>query len=137
MTKPLLKAKSLFRICLLFSHTLCKRAPGFAWEKLFINSQIKTWYVALLTTFYKTISHLVNQAKRDSLSLLPPTKKVIESQMLHGILIPITAHGVAPIRRSSAGWMPESTGRWSVGVKRRHPVTMRKASFKTLSMRRV
>ena len=30
-----------------------------------------------------------------------------------------------------------STGRWSVGVGRRHPVTMRKASFKTLSMRRV
>ena len=42
-----------------------------------------------------------------------------------------------PIRRNSAGWMPESTGRWSVGVGRRHPVTMRKASFKTLSMRRV
>ena len=44
---------------------------------------------------------------------------------------------VALSRRSSAGWMPESTGRWSVGVGRRHPVTMRKASFKTLSMRRV
>ena len=44
---------------------------------------------------------------------------------------------VAPIRRSSAGWMPESTGKWSVGVGRRHPVTMLKASFKTLSMRRV
>ena len=26
-----------------------------------------------------------------------------------------------PSRRSSAGWMPESTGRWSVGVGRRHP----------------
>ena len=36
-----------------------------------------------------------------------------------------------------AGWMPESTGRWSVGVGRRHPVTMHKASFKTLSMRRL
>ena len=44
---------------------------------------------------------------------------------------------VAPIRRSSAGWMLESMGRWSVGVGCRHPVTMRKASFKTLSMRRV
>ena len=30
-----------------------------------------------------------------------------------------------------------STGRWSVGVGCRHPVTMRKALFKTLSMRRV
>ena len=44
---------------------------------------------------------------------------------------------VAPIRRSSAGCMPESIRRWSVGVRRRHPVTMRKASLKTLSMRRV
>ena len=44
---------------------------------------------------------------------------------------------VTPSRRSSASWMSESTGRWSVGVGRRHPVTMRKASFKTLSMRRV
>ena len=35
-------------------------------------------------------------------------------------------------RQSSAGWIPESTGRWSVGVGRRHPVTMHKASFKTL-----
>ena len=33
--------------------------------------------------------------------------------------------------------MPERIGRWSVGVGRRHPVTMRKASFKTLSIRRV
>ena len=31
---------------------------------------------------------------------------------------------------------PEKIGRWFVGVGRRHPVTMRKASFKTLSMRR-
>ena len=44
---------------------------------------------------------------------------------------------VAPSRRSSAGWMSESTDKWSVGVGRRHLVTMRKASFKTLSMRRV
>ena len=44
---------------------------------------------------------------------------------------------IAPIRRSSDGWMSESIRRLSVGVGRRHPVTMRKASFKTLSMRRV
>ena len=44
---------------------------------------------------------------------------------------------VASSRRSSTGWMPESMGKWSVGMKRRHPVTMCKASFKTLSMRRV
>ena len=43
---------------------------------------------------------------------------------------------VAPIRRSSAGWMSGSIGRWSVGVGRRHSVIMRKASFKTLSIRR-
>ena len=41
---------------------------------------------------------------------------------------------VAPWRRSSVGWMPEETGRLSVGVGRRHPVTMRKASLRTLSM---
>ena len=43
---------------------------------------------------------------------------------------------VAPWWRSSAGWMPERTRRLSVGVGRRHPVTMRKAS-RTLSIRRV
>ena len=48
-----------------------------------------------------------------------------------------TKESVAPIWRSSSGWMPESTGRWSVGVGRRHPMTMCKASFKKLSMRRV
>ena len=37
---------------------------------------------------------------------------------------------VAPSRPSSAGWIPESTGRWSVGVGCRHPVTMRKAGFR-------
>ena len=44
---------------------------------------------------------------------------------------------VAPSPRSSAGWMLENMGKWSVGVGRRHPVTTRKTSFKTLSMRRV
>ena len=43
----------------------------------------------------------------------------------------------APWRRSSAGWMPERTGRLFVEVGRRHPVTMRKASLRMLSMRRV
>ena len=33
--------------------------------------------------------------------------------------------------------MPERTGRLSVGMGRRHPVTMHKASLRTLSMRRV
>ena len=40
-------------------------------------------------------------------------------------------------RRSSVDWMPERIGKWSVGVGRRHPVTMCKALFKTLSMRQV
>ena len=44
---------------------------------------------------------------------------------------------VAHWRRSSAGWMPERTGRLFVRSGRRHPVTMRKASLRTLSMRRV
>ena len=36
---------------------------------------------------------------------------------------------VAASQRSSAGWMPESIGRLSIGVERKHPVTMRKASY--------
>ena len=49
----------------------------------------------------------------------------------------LAKESAAPKRWSSAGWMPKRIGSWSVGVWRRHPVTMRKASFKTLSMRRV
>ena len=51
--------------------------------------------------------------------------------------LPLTKDSVATWRRSSAGWMPERTGRLSVGVGRRHPVTMRKRSLRALSMRRV
>jgi len=36
---------------------------------------------------------------------------------------------VAPLRRSSAGWMPARIGRLFAGVGRRHPVTIRKASL--------
>ena len=46
-------------------------------------------------------------------------------------------NSVAPMRRSSAGWMPARIGRLSAGVGRRHPVTMRKASLIVGSMRRV
>jgi len=44
---------------------------------------------------------------------------------------------VALLQRSSAGWMPERIGRLFAGVGRRHPVTDRKASLMTGSMRRV
>jgi len=44
---------------------------------------------------------------------------------------------VAPLRRSSAGWMPAWVGRLSAGVGRRHPVTIRKASLMARSMRRI
>ena len=36
---------------------------------------------------------------------------------------------VAPLRRSSAGWMPARIGRLFAGVGRRHPVTIRKVSL--------
>ena len=49
----------------------------------------------------------------------------------------LAKESVAPWRRSSAGWMPERTGRLPAEVGRRHPVTMCKASLRTLSMRRV
>ena len=44
---------------------------------------------------------------------------------------------VAPLRRSSAGWMPARIGRLSAGVACRHPVTIRKASLMVGSIRRV
>ena len=44
---------------------------------------------------------------------------------------------VAPSQRSSAGWMAEGTGRLSIGVGRRHPMTMRKASYRTPSITQV
>jgi len=44
---------------------------------------------------------------------------------------------VAPLRWSSAGWMPARIGRVSAGVGCRHPVTIRKASLMAGSMRRV
>ena len=49
----------------------------------------------------------------------------------------LAKESVTPWLRSSTGWMPVRTGRLSVGVGRRHSVTMRKASLRTLSMRRV
>ena len=94
LTEHPLKARILFEFVWLVSHVLGKGAPGFAWEKLFINSQVEACYVALLTIFYKTIPHLRNQAKFVSLSPLSPTKKVIESQMFHDFLIPIAAHDI-------------------------------------------
>ena len=39
--------------------------------------------------------------------------------------------------QSSDGWMFEKTVKWSVGEGRRHPVTTRKASFKTLNINQV
>jgi len=44
---------------------------------------------------------------------------------------------VAPLRQSSAGWMPARMGRLSACVGRRHPVTIRKASLMAGSMRPV
>jgi len=42
---------------------------------------------------------------------------------------------VAPMRRSSADWMPARVGRLSAGVGRRHPVTILKALLMAGSMR--
>ena len=44
---------------------------------------------------------------------------------------------VAPMRQSSAGWMPARIGRLSVGVGRKHPVTVGMASLMVGSIRRV
>ena len=59
-------------------------------------------------------------------------------QMWSGSTEPqLAKESVVSWQRSSAGWMPERTGKLSVGVGRRHPPTMRKASLRTLSMRQV
>ena len=42
---------------------------------------------------------------------------------------------MAPLRRSSAGWMPARIGRLSAGVGRRHPVTRRKVLLMVGSIR--
>ena len=55
-----------------------------------------------------------------------------EDQTFLGIL-----GSVVSILQSSVGWMSKSVGRWSVGVGRRHPMTMRKVSFRMLSIKRV
>jgi len=44
---------------------------------------------------------------------------------------------VAPLWQSSAGWMPARIGRLSANVVRRHPVTIRKTSLMTGSIRRI
>ena len=44
---------------------------------------------------------------------------------------------VAPLRRSSSGWMLARIGRVYVGVGRRHPVTIHKASLMAGPMKRV
>ena len=68
------------------------------------------------------------------------TSRTGKSGVLHPGCLGTLIHGsksVAPSRRSSAGWILESMGKWSVGVGRKHPVTMSKASFRTLFMRQV
>jgi len=42
---------------------------------------------------------------------------------------------VASLRRNSAGWIPANIGRLPIGVGRKHPVLVRKASFMAGSMR--
>ena len=44
----------------------------------------------------------------------------------------LAEESVTPWRPSSAGWMPERTGRLSTGVGCRHPVTVCKVSLRTL-----
>jgi len=54
-----------------------------------------------------------------------------------GSMARLPSYSVAPLRQSSAGWMPVRIGRLTAGVGRRHPVTIRKASLMAGSMRRV
>ena len=65
-------------------------------------------------------------------SVICPCRMLPESKELR-----LGKESVACGRRSSAGWMSKRTGRLSVGVGHKHPVTIRKASLRTMSMRRV
>ena len=49
----------------------------------------------------------------------------------------LAKESVGSSRRSSAGWMLESICRLSIGVERRHPVAISKASYRTPSTTRV
>jgi len=53
-----------------------------------------------------------------------------------GSMAPRARDSVAPLRRSSSGWMFARIGRVYVGVGRRHPVTIRKASLMAGPMKR-
>ena len=79
-------------------------------------AQTSVWILVLLDEYLRT--HLINHTRYD------------QGPEIHG-----------KSRRDSLSFgeaqMPESIGRWSVGVGRRYPVTLRKTSFKTLSMRRL
>ena len=56
-------------------------------------------------------------------------KKIAEQRSR---ISPLAKKSVALSCESSDGWMFEKTVKWSVGEGRRHSVTMRKASFKTV-----
>ena len=49
----------------------------------------------------------------------------------------VSQGSVVRSRRISAGWMFESIDSGSIGLGRRHPETMRKASYTTPSIKRV
>jgi len=68
----------------------------------------------------------------------PPGEQVsAERSRCPGSMAQRARDNVAPLRRSSAGWMPARIGRLSAGVGRRHPVTIRKASLMAESMTQV
>ena len=54
-----------------------------------------------------------------------------------GAMVRCARDSVAPLIRSSAGWMAARIGKLSAGVGRRHPVTIRKASLMGGLIRRV
>ena len=54
-----------------------------------------------------------------------------------GSMVRCARGSAAPLQRSPVDWMPARIGKLSVGVGHRHPVTNRKASLMTRSMRRV
>ena len=52
----------------------------------------------------------------------------VEWSRCQGAMTGRARNNAAPLLRSSAGWNPARIGRLSAGVRRRHPVTISKAS---------
>ena len=99
------------------------------------RSRGRCWAAIQLSHRPAPSGHAVHGLRRRA---FPPVGQVsAEWSRYPGSMARRARDSVAPLRRSSAGWMPARIGRLPAGVGRRHPVTIRKASLMVGAMRRV